>query len=230
MPDIFEDKQQLRKFMGNPTKAIAETFLGIMKTDKGAWLDSGVRLFDSLLKNRLIQQLVSEIERYQSEGKVKMDYMETDNNRMALKEVLKIIDEAPPDEEKFKAIKSLFLCNVEEGASGEDQMLTYQYLLLVNLLNSGEVMVLKAIYNIAKGRSRPAVSLELIDGQHRENWYKAIARQAGFNHVPLSELYAEKLMALRLIDDAKRQHLDLRNNNMLTSLGLSVCEFITKYE
>jgi len=49
--DIFRDKQELTEFMGNPTKAIAEAFLGIMKTDKGTWIDSGVRLFDSLLKN-----------------------------------------------------------------------------------------------------------------------------------------------------------------------------------
>ncbi len=233
--DLLTDERELTKFMDNPTRAVAEVFIGIMKSDKWSKYESGFRLFDSLLKKRLIQQLVSEVERYQEAGKVKMDYMETDYNRMALKEVFKIIDEDPPDEEKFKAIKSLFLCNIEGKATEGDQMLTYQYLQVVNKLSSGEIILLKSMWEAKDySKRKDGVTYQFKD-EFKRNWCNAMAIQAGFSskHGTLVELHAKKLHELRLMGKLPEPvldgHINPSENNMLTPLGINLCEFITKY-
>ena len=236
-PKVFTDKEELSRFLDNPTQSIAEAFVGIMKADKGQHMDAGMRLFNAMLKKRPIEQLMAELERYRKAGIVKNDFLETDYNRMALKEVFRIIDEDPPDADKFKAVKSLFLCNVEKDATEGDQLLTYQYLKLIRPLESGEILLLKTAWETYQGKqkSAPPEIGEVNRGEHP--WFKAMARQSGLKHPALVGLYFQRLLTLGLTNEVPRSsqavHVSLQGlpnaAKPLTSLGESLCEFIIKY-
>ena len=96
------------KFLQEPTVKIAEALTGILASDFKDWKLSAGKIVQAVIKGSLLTQLGREIEKYQEEGKIKEDYLESDIDRASFKELLEFIDEEVPDEIRFKAIKSIF--------------------------------------------------------------------------------------------------------------------------
>lgn len=229
----LDTKSDLMKLLKSSTEAISEFILGIVKSDRADWIDSSGRLFDAVLKNRLIIQLGNEIERYRQEGKIKQDFLETDCNQMSFKELLNIIDDDPPDEVKFNAIKSLFLAGVAKSSSEKDEILTYQYLQITKSLCSGELLMLKAAYQIAN--YKPIHELRNVStvDPSKHNWLNAVARQAGFVQIDLADLYSENLVRLKLllpIDGKNPEQVLVGDKYRLTTLGVSLCEYMMMFD
>ena len=144
---------------------------------------------------------------------------------------MKFIDETTPDEDCFNAMKTLFMKSVENDSSIEEQILSYQFMKLCKDLESGDLLILKASYDITNGKLSNNLSPTDIDSNNTsaEAWFKNISKQIGHEITSLVEVHEDKLVKLKLI--GPRTHSDrsgvrLSKNYRLTDLGCKLCEYI----
>src|SRR5947207_2639040 len=104
----LDSSKNVMNFLQQPTLKIAEALTGLLVSDKTDWKLSAGKIVQATIKGRLLTQLGRELKGYIKKGQIKEDYFASNNNRASLSELLKFIDDEVPDEERFKAIKSIF--------------------------------------------------------------------------------------------------------------------------
>lgn len=181
-----------------------------------------------------------------SEYKTKVDECElkikdftTEKPALIFTDLLKIIDEAKIDEERFKAMKSVFYIAAEKDAPREQEEMAYRLFQITKQLSSEEVLILSANYNVVKGTSKPtAKGIEWGTAKEVNYWAQIIAEQIGHNIPEIILQYENHLVELKIISDrdypgdrTRVVHRFLPTSHFrLTPLGYKLCEFITKYD
>jgi hypothetical protein len=143
----IDDTNQLIEFLRQPTVELAEGITAILSNPSVLTLAAG-RIVQAALKGRLFEQLGRELVEWKNVGRIKEDYFATHNQQATLKELLKFIDDDPPDEEVFKALKSIFFCSVETSANVDDERKAYQFLQVCKQLQAGEVLLLRECWTM----------------------------------------------------------------------------------
>lgn len=229
----LDDIKSVMQFLKQPTIIIAEALTGFLVSDLKDWKLSAGKIVQAAIKGNLLTQLGREIEKYREEGKIKEDYLESDINRASFKELLKFIDEEAPDEIRFKAMKSLFFASITKNATEQDDGLAYELMQICKKLNSGELLVLKAAYDIVNARLAPNMPTINHREKNANDWLNLIAQQIGHSLPSLVEVHETNLMELKLISDralSDKSGIQPTQHFRLTTLGYKLCEFITKYE
>jgi hypothetical protein len=124
----LDNQDQLTQFLEAPTLFIAETLTGILSAEGDSLKLASGKVVQAVLKGRLLSQLGKQIHEFRQCGKIKEDYFATHNQQSTLHELLSFIDESAPDEEVFGALKSIFFCAIEQGASDLEEQRAYQFL------------------------------------------------------------------------------------------------------
>ncbi len=225
---VIDDQNQLIAFLQQPTVAIAEGLTGIL-TDPGHIRLAAGKVVQAALKGKLFEQLGRELRELRASGRIKEDYFATHNQQATLQDLLKFIDENPPDEEVFKALKSIFFCAIEHNAVLADEPKAYQYLQVCKRLDSGAILILKTSWQHQQA-SATYLEDKLPPNQHDMNsslWAGHIASKV---HLPreLIELHAKKLLELNLFSKSGGHHVVMKDNR-LTSFGLELCDYISRY-
>lgn len=230
----FDDIKSVMQFLKQPTIKIAEALTGILTSDlKDLKLSAG-KIMQAAIKGNLLTQFGREIEKYQKEGEIKEDYLESDINRASFKELLQFIDEEAPDAIRFRAMKSIFLVSVGNG----DGVLTHEFLQICKQLSSMEIMILSANYNVVKGTAKPTTPGITLSATQIKYWAQIIAEQIGHNLSEIVLQYEDHLISLKLISDRHypidrtrvTENFDATPYFRLTPLGYKLCEFITRYD
>jgi len=224
--------KSIMRFLQQPSLKIAEALTGILASDPNDLKLSAGRLVQACIKSKFLHQLGKELKEYRKKGKIKEDYFATSSNRASLYELLKFIDEEVPDEERFKAMKSIFLTSISIDTSKEDEILAYEIMQICKKLDSADILVLKAVYDIAKGGGSKLNGANLAT-KHASEWLNIVAHKIGHKIPSLVEISEEKLINLKLISGrmyADKSGVDTSPHFRLTQLGFKLCEFITKYE
>lgn len=165
----------------------------------------------------------------------------TEKPILALTELLKIINSGEIDEEKFKAIKSIFFSGVAQDSNESDEFWSYEFLQTAKMLNGTEILILKANFDIVNHVCNDKVSATIKNGflpWNRSAWRNIVSLQ--MNLVGAESLVfksEEKLEKLGLISPRQEKNnfseefvaVD-KDNYRLTLMGLHFCAFITKYK
>ena len=104
------------------------------------------RIFQRIRAHGFIEALIREWKEFQKRGQIKPDYTKSEQHKACLQELLDCLDKVSPDQVRFDAIKSIFLTAASERLSSRDSFLPQQYMQTCRTLSSGEVVVLKTIY------------------------------------------------------------------------------------
>ena len=171
-------------------------------------------------------------------GELKNENVATEKPALMFADLLKLIDEGKIDEERFKAIKSIFFYSVSKNATENDETLAYEFLQTAKKLSSTEILILKANFEIAQDKISEAVSKEqMANGKsHRNSWRRIIAQQMGYENLDsIVTKYEGNLESLGLISSRNEEdHLqglfESTKKFRLTETGYKFCEFMTKYE
>jgi hypothetical protein len=227
----LDNPQDALAFISDPLR-VAEALTGILVSDKKEWILSASKLVQASLKFKLLTQLGRELNGYREKGKIKEDYFATNSNQSSFNELLRFIDEEVPDEERMRAMKSIFLASISPKATEEDERLAYELMQLCRKLSSGDLLVLKATYEISKGKARGGIEVDTQKNIGAAGWLQVVAHQIGHNLPSLVEAHEQRLMELRLI--SQRMFSDLSGfaatqHFRLTSSGYKLCEFISQY-
>ncbi len=205
--------------------SLAEGITGIAASERKDLALSVGHIFQSLRKGQFLSRLSEDWDSYREKGRIKDDYIGTEQHRSSLQELLDFLDNDSPDEIRFEVMKKIFLVAATETASDRNSLLPYQFLRLCRGMSSGEVIVLNTTYRIAKSGQMPDVNVA-------NKWLETIAKESGLSHASLVEIHEEKLIKKHLI--TRRQLRDGSRvsvpNFRLTSLGLELCEYIDSYD
>ena len=231
----LDDKKDILEFLRQPAIKMAEFLTGVLGSDTIHLRLSAGRLLQASIKWKLFTQLGKEMQEYIAKGKIKEDFLNNPQNEQALCELLEFIDECTPDEERFKAMKSLFLCSVYTENAGDDQILAWQFMKLCKQLDSGDLLILKAAFDIYHRRISKKVCSDPNKYNIADNvtsrWLAAIANQIGHGIQALVEVSEEKLIRLKLIGPKISDlRFSERKKFRLTDLGYKLCEFIYNFE
>lgn len=227
----FDDVKSIAEFLQQPATKMAEFITGILVSDTKDWKLSAGRLVQASIKWKLFSQIGKEIKAYIDKGKIKEDFLDKEQNKQSLSDLLKFIDETAPDEDRFNAMKTLFIRSVASYSSDEEQILSYHFMKLCKELESGDLLILKAAYDIKNGNLSNKLSSTKVDPNNitASYWLQNISKQIGHEIVSLVEVHEDKLINLKLIGPrtaSDRSGVTLLKNYRLTDLGCKICEYI----
>lgn len=228
----LENSKNILEFLQAPTIKISEFLTGLIISDKTDYKLSAGHLVQAAIKCNLYEQLGREIKYYREKGKIKDDFFSTDKQRATLRELLEFIDREAPDEDRFKAMKSIFFMAISKDAPEAREILAYELMQVGKKLTSNDIMVLKTAHEIYLG-GNAAPAGEITRPREAAVWFGIVAKKIGYGIPALVELSEQNLVDLKLIGD--RRHSDksgLYNTESfrLTDLGVKLCEFITAYQ
>jgi len=227
----IDDPKSLGEFLQQPAIKLGEFITGILVSESKDWKLSAGHLVQASIKWKLFSQLGKEINNYIEKGKIKDNFLNTDQNKQSLSDILKYIDENSPNEDCFEATKSLFFRSVSCESTQDEQIISYQFMQICKQLQSSELLILKAAYDINCGRLSDKLKSIKIDPNdaNAQNWLMMISKQVGHEISSLIEVNEDKLVKLKLI--GPRIHSDLSGirttkKYRLTDLGYKLCEYI----
>jgi hypothetical protein len=207
--------------------SLAEGITGIAASERKDLALSVGHIFQSLRKGQFLSRLGEEWNSYREKGRIKDDYIDTEQHKSCLQELLGFLDNDSPDEIRFEVMKKIFLVAATERASDRNSLLPYQFLHLCRGMSSGEVIILNTTYRMAKSDQIPKVN------GSASVWLNVIAKESGLVHVSLVEIYEEELIKKHLISVrlyGDRSGVATEPHFRLTSLGFELCDFIASYD
>lgn len=223
----FDKPEDALEFIKDPSKITAAVF-GALASDKSEWVLSTGRILQAGLKLRAFKQLGEEINSYTQKGAIKENFLEKDVNQSSFYELLKFIDEETPDEERARAMKSIFFSSITPNSGSAKEQLAYEFLQICKELSSGEILILKASFSLFK---KGVFNANM--GDNRDAWLSILAKEIGHNIPALIAKYEDHLMSLKLIE--QRVYNDgsgFRKTpyGRLTESGYQLCQFIIEFQ
>jgi len=227
----FDDPKSIAEFLQQPAIKIAEFITGILVSDTKYLKLSAGHLVQASIKWKLFTQLGKEIRSYIEKGEIKEDFFDKPQNQHSLSELLKFIDEATPNEDRFNAMKALFIKSVTNCSSEKDQILSYQFMQFCKDLESGDLLILKAAYDITNGNLSQAFGQTTFGVKDKDAhvWLVNISKQIGHDIKSLVEVHEDKLMDLKLLSPrthSDRSGIETTDYYRLTELGYKLCGYI----
>ena len=218
----FQDPGVIDSFLQEPATFVMEIITGLMIDGKKGALVTGSRLAQGAFKARLFQQFSIEVQRLRESGKIPEDFAEKKYGYKTWVDMLKIIDEELPDEEKLEALKAMFFAVNKVNASDSEKVVAYQLWQITKQLDSGELLLLKAAYeNKNRFGSENKSALE---------WENQMATTSGLAINGMVPMYEKRLVELLLMTPRTNAgNSILPMNARLTYLGTKLCTNIETY-
>lgn len=218
------DAGALEEFLEQPLTAIAEVITGALGDGTQGAMVAGGRLVQALLKGRLLQQFAREFKRLRDTGRIPDDFAEKKYGFQTWVELMKIIDEELPDPERLEALKAMFFAVNKVNSTDGEQIAAYQLWHVAKSLTSGELFLLKLVYEERNKFDQQSTAYGL--------WESHMANAAGHSVRGLIGIHEKRLTEIGFL--TQRQWDDLSGinpaNARLTDFGLSFCANIENFQ
>lgn len=228
-----ENTDELAKFMDQPLTVIAQTITGALASGPKAWTLMTGHLVQGILKGKLFQQVCQEIKELRDKGKIPDDFAETKYGFKSWVELLKVIDEEAPDEDKLEALRAMFYSVNRVNVQDKEQIFNYQLFQIAKRLTSGEMLTLRAVYKLySSGRCSNGRT------ESRENWANQVTQYADHGSVDFVMRHELKLEQEGLITEQlqtgsapylRKEQNVWNKDGRITAIGVRFCENIQTY-
>ncbi|OGF82271.1 hypothetical protein A3B18_02930 [Candidatus Giovannonibacteria bacterium RIFCSPLOWO2_01_FULL_46_13] len=182
-----------------------------------------------------LSKFLSEYREKLEKKEIKDENFETEKPTLALRDLFKAIEGGDIDDEKFKAMKSVFFSGISKHSKQKDEVQSYEFLQTAKKLSGMEILILRANFEIASGKSALNVSVNA-GIRSRNAWRNEINKQIGFEDMEGAVFkYEKNLESLGLISprvemDRLQGDFEPTPNFRLTRTGYKFCEFMIRYE
>lgn len=109
----LQDPTALEEFLDNPATFITEVLAGALAIGKTGAAVAGGRIVQGILKGRAFKQFGAEFKKLRETGKIPDDFAEKKYGFQTWVELMTIIDEEGPDEDRLEALKAMFFPSTE---------------------------------------------------------------------------------------------------------------------
>ncbi len=217
-------------------ESLSEAGTGVIGSTRQELLLSAGHVLQSMIKGRFVETLKHEWDDLREKGRIEANYSETPQQQACLQELLNFIDIDLPDDVRFNTMKQVFLRAATEEESDRDSPLPQQFMIACRELSSGEILVLKAAYEIAEEGDWKSKYLQIDPNStadiHIRRWSNAVASHSAMTHWELVAKHAVSLQKQRLLSASnKTANADVfiatTEHFGLTSFGYALCGFMT---
>jgi len=219
--------------MDQPFTAIAESITGALASGPKSWTLIAGHVIQGMLKGKLFQQVCREIKELRDKGQIPSDFAEKKYGFKSWVELLKVIDEEAPDEDKLEALRAMFYSVNKVNVQDKEQVFNYQLFQIAKRLTSGELLLLQGVYKLYRTGQCESGAKEPLRA-----WAARVANLAGHGSPDLvmrdqRSLEEEGLIATRLeLGSAPYVQQDQsvwNKDGRITPLGIRFCENIQTY-
>ena len=221
-----EARDQTSKLLRETAEGLVQGLFGLAASDRKDLILSLGYIFQRARSGSFLNALLQEWERYREKGRIKDDYVKSEQHQECLREMLDFLDHDSPDSLRFRMLKAIFLGAATESESNRDSVLPQQYMSICRTLTSGEALILRATFAIVEcGTWSPT--------NEARNWLGVIAKESGLQSHELVEIHERKLIEKNLLSDrtfGDRSGVALGQNYRLTPLALAICGFIKAFD
>jgi hypothetical protein len=223
----LEDPRFLEDFLDQPLTFIADTINGALGVGTKGVFASGGRIVHALLKGRLLTQWSHEFKSLRDAGRLEEDFADTKYGFQTWVELMSIIDEGTPDADRLEALKAAFYAVNKVKAEDAERIQAYQLWRLAKEMNSGDLLVLKVIYD----------QMNRTPNGNWGVWMAHIAKESGLGFQELLERHEKRLLDFSLLTPRFRvagdgvgieSGIQIRDNR-LTQVGVRFCQNIQTY-
>jgi len=199
---------------------------GLATSDKKDIILSVGYIFQRMMAGQFLSSFSEEWRHYCEKGRIKDDYHTTAQHNTCLQELLDCLDKDSPDEIRFSVLKQIFLNAATETKSDRNSVLPQQYMCLARSLTSGEILVLRAAYQIVKKKE-----VNLTKAKHNIVFSQdLIANESGLRTRELVKIHEIGLIDKRFFISHKMKIpsdiLINKEHFCLTDLGWDFCKFL----
>ncbi len=229
----LQDPTVIEQLLENPPAVLAELLAGWFSSGNGFVAAAGCRIAQGAFKGRVFEQFAREFKYLREKGKIPDDFAEKKYGGKSWVELLTILDEEMPDEDRLEALKAMFYSVNKTTAADGEKILAYQLFQIAKKLNSGQLLLLRSAYD--------RLGSPTLDDA--DKWLAQMAQRLGHNLPELVEQDERVLMENRLLT-ARRPRASVQSNfstapidergvndanGRLTGLALRFCEGIQSY-
>jgi hypothetical protein len=207
---------------------------GYFSVGNGFWAAAGTRLAQAALKGRVFQQFERELRYLRDKGKIPDDFPEKKLGYQSWVELLTILDEELPDEDRLEALKAMFYAVNKVGTTDAQKILAYQLFRISAKLTSGELLLLRAVFD-AYGTGTFAKSERVT----LSGWATDMSNRLGHGLSALvvkdqNALVEQGLISPRIdvatgAHQLQQQWVDMLHAR-ITDLGIRFCENVKTYQ
>lgn len=235
MSDLVPKENQIdetSKLLDDTLNSLIEGFTGIVASERKNLILSISHIFQRTRAVGLLKALFIEWNQWREKGRIKDDYINSEQHQECLQEMLDFLDKDSPDERRFAILKAIFLGAATEEQTTKNSILPQQYMSLCRTLSSGEVLVLQATFAIVDRKSWSSTELA-------RDWLNVVAEESGLHTSELVEIHERKLIEKNLLTDRVahgsdpknvRKGIDIGVNYRLTPLAVQMCKFIKEFD
>jgi hypothetical protein len=227
------DPSVLEQLLDEPMAVLAGVVSEYIKSGNGFLAGVGCRIVQAAFKAQLFQQFGREIDELRAKGKLPDNFSKNKNGYKSWIELMTILDEESPDEDRFEALKAMFYGVNKINATDRERILNYQLFQIAKALKSGELLVLRAIFeSYEAGEFNPNTN----DTTPLTIWLSRITNRGGLSLTGLV-LRAEPVLIEQGLITRRVNSSDVRDdqqvvfaaNARLTDLGIRFREAIKSY-
>jgi hypothetical protein len=207
-------------------KGFVEGLFGIAASDRKDLILSLGHIFQRTRSGTFLKALIQEWERLREKGRIKEDYVRSEQHQECLQEMLDFLDRDSPDSLRFRMLKAIFLGAATEIQLDRNSVLPQQYMSICRTISSGEALVLQATFDVAERGDAPSTTSS-------SDWLQTIGKESRLVSHELVSIHEQKLIEKNLLirripGDGSR--VALGEHYRLTGLGMEICRFIKAYE
>jgi hypothetical protein len=222
---VLQDPTVLEQFLDEPLTFIAESITGALAVGKTGTAVAAGRIVQAILKGQTFKQFAQEVKKLREAGQIPNDFAEKKYCFQTWVELMTIIDEESPDADRLEALKAMFFAVNQVGKTDTERIIAYQLWQIAKQLTSGELLLLKAVYEHRTEYPTTIGSASYV------SWANWAARQQGHTVVDLIGVHERKLTELGLLSprEAVDKSMIMEGNARVTSLGEKFCENLKTY-
>ena len=225
-----ENEDSTSALMRKAIDDLVEGLTGIAASEKKEYALTLGHFLQSLTKGNFLKTLSYEWNKYREAGKIKDDYLSTEQHRATLQEMLDFLDEDTPDATRFNFLKRVFLSIATEQIHDRESVLPQQLIKIARSLTSGEVLVLAANHKLVKDDNwRQADTTHYGSGY----WLEKIADASNLQYKALVEIHEKTLIEKKLLTPrhySDRSGIIPGESFRLTDLALQLFKYIEAYD
>ena len=208
----------------------SDVMTGVASAGKTEMVSSAGYLIRGLWHVDVVKRIKREWNYYREKGVIQEDYIETDQCKSMLFELLDALENEILDDERIELLKKIFFATTSEVIYDRNNVKAYQFMKLGRMLSTGEILVLFSCFRISLDEKNWKE-----DGMDARRSLIRIAKESGLAHPELVEVHEETLIVKKLLH--KRQNADKsavfierKERYRLTSYGYAFCKFVEYYD
>jgi hypothetical protein len=214
------DKGVIEELLDSPSAVLAALLTDLFTSGPVTFFGPAVRIVQGAFKGEVYKQLGAEVRLLREKGTLRRDFEGNNSGYQTWVELLSIIDNESPDEQRLEALKAMFLVSNKINASDGEKILGYQLFQIAKHLSSNELLVLKTAFVLQDTNQNTASPIS------QRDWVSGVARVLGHNLSALVRHADKVLVEAELLEPGINYSV---SGHRLTDLGVAFCKNIESY-